>query len=81
MAAKTSTARAVASTKLNAGEQASLHAEAKVRGIKPSEALRLASRMWVNASRAARKVAPTCKCGGSDEVGHGTFCTNAARDE
>ena len=78
MAQKASTARVVCSTKLNGGEQAALHAEARVRGIKPSEALRLASRMWVSASRAARKVPTTCTCGGADDVGHSTFCVQVA---
>jgi len=83
MAGKASTtARVVSSTKLNPGEQAALHAEAKIRGLKPSEALRLASRMWVSASRAGRKAPPTCSCGGADDVGHGSFCTQAtSRDE
>jgi hypothetical protein len=81
MGQKGSTPRVVCSTKLNSGEQAALRAEARVRGISPSEALRLASRMWVSASRAARKVGPTCSCGGSDDVGHSDFCTRRAAPE
>jgi len=75
---KPSTARVVASTKLLPGEQAALLCEARIRGVKPSEALRLATRMWVAASRAARRAVPTCACGGADDAGHSPGCEHFA---